>query len=82
MVQNELTTDEHDTFLNAFDNQAGFRSHFTTTTHARRKDRKHQPPNAESTFVTYAFERYQRSKPLFILALYTGLRRSDLRLLK
>jgi integrase len=65
-----------------FDNQAGFRAHFTTTTLARRKDRKHQPPNAQSDVVAYAFERLQWSKPLFVLALYTGLRRSDLRLLK
>jgi len=82
VVQNELTTDERDTFLASFDNQAGFRSHFTTTALARRKDRKHQPPSAQSDFVTYAFERLQWSKPLFVLALYTGLRRSDLRLLK
>jgi integrase len=80
-VQNELTTDERDAFLKAFDDVSGFREHFTTTARAR-KDRKHQPPNAKSDFVTYAFERYQWSKPLFVLALYTGLRRSDLRLLK
>jgi integrase len=82
VVQNELTTDERDTFLASFDDQAGFRTHFTTTALTKRTDRKHQPPNARSTFVTYAFERYQWSKPLFILALFTGLRRSDLRLLK
>jgi len=81
VVQNELTTIERDTFLASFDNVAGFRSHFTTTT-LRHKDRKHQPPKPESTFVTYAFERFQWSKPLFTLALYTGLRRSDLRFLK
>jgi integrase len=82
VVQNELTTEERDTFLASFDNDTGFRAHFTTTALARRKDRKHQPPNAQSDFVTYAFERFQWSKPLFVLALYTGLRRSDLRLLK
>jgi integrase len=60
----------------------GFRSHFTTSALAKRTDRKHQPPNAQSAFVTYAFERFQWSRPLFVLALYTGLRRSDLRLLK
>lgn len=82
LVQNELTTDERQRFLNAFDNDAGFRAHFTTTALARRTVRKHQPPNAQSDFVTCAFERLQWSKPLFVLALYTGLRRSDLRLLK
>lgn len=83
VVQNELTVDERDSFLAAFDNDAGFQSHFTTTTLAnKRTERKHQPPNAHSDFVTYAFERLQWSKPLFVLALYTGLRRSDLRLLK
>jgi integrase len=82
IVQNELTTDERDTFVASFDNQAGFRTHFTTTALARRKDRKHQPPNAQSDYVTYAFLRLRWSKPLFVLALYTGLRRSDLRLLK
>jgi integrase len=82
VVQNELTTDERENFLGAFDNDAGFRAHFTTTALASRTDRKHQPPNAQSEYVTYAFERLQWSKPLFVLALYTGLRRSDLRLLK
>jgi integrase len=82
VVQNELTADERENFLNAFDNDAGFRAHFTTSALASRTERKHQPPNAQSDYVTYAFERLQWSKPLFVLALYTGLRRSDLRLLK
>ncbi len=82
VVQNELTTDERDAFLTSFDNERAFRAHFTTTALARRTERKHQPPNAESDYVTYAFERLQWSKPLFVLALNTGLRRSDLRLLK
>ncbi|HXA15774.1 MAG TPA: tyrosine-type recombinase/integrase [Thermoanaerobaculia bacterium] len=47
----------------------------------RETERKHLPPNAQSDYVTYAFERLQWSKPLFVLALYTGLRRSSLRLL-
>lgn len=81
VVQNELTTIERDTLLDSFDNIAGFREHFTTTV-AKRPDRKHQAPKATSDFVTYAFERFAWSKPLFTLALYTGLRRSDLRLLK
>jgi len=82
VVQNELTTTERDAFLDAFDNQAGFRAHFTTSALTKRTNRKHQPPNANSDYVTYAFQRLQWSKPLFVLALYTGLRRSDLRLLK
>lgn len=82
VVQNELTIDEREAFLASFDNDAGFRAHFTTTALATRKHRKHQPPNPQSDYVTYAFERLQWSKPLFVLALYTGLRRSDLRLLK
>jgi integrase len=82
VVHNELTTDERDTFLASFDNDAGFRAHFTTTALAKRANRKHQPPHAQSDFVTYAFARLQWSRPLFVLALYTGLRRSDLRLLK
>jgi integrase len=81
VVQNELTTAERDAFLASFDDEQGFRQHFTTTA-LQRKGRKHRPPNAQSTFVTYAFERFARSKPLFVLALNTGLRRSDLRLLK
>ena len=81
VVQHELSSTERDAFLASFDNDAGFRSHFTTKTLSR-KERKHQPPKAQSTFVTYAFERFAWSKPLYILALYTGLRRSDLRLLK
>lgn len=82
VVQNELTTSERDAFLNAFDNEREFRAHFTTTALAKRQDRKHQPPGPQTTYVTYAFERFQWSKPVFVLALYTGLRRSDLRLLK
>lgn len=69
-------------FLASFENERGFRAHFTAKALASRTDRKHQPPNAQSDYVTYAFERLQWSKPLFTLALYTGLRRSDLRLLK
>lgn len=82
IVQNELTVDEREAFLASFHNDAAFRAHFTITALAARKDRKHRPPNPQSDYVTYAFERFQWSKPLFILALYTGLRRSDLRLLK
>jgi integrase len=81
VVQNELTVDERDTFLASFDNEKGFRAHFTTSA-LQREERKHQPPNAQSDYVTYAFERFAWSKPLFVLALYTGLRRSDLRTLK
>jgi len=82
VVQNELTVDEREAFLGSFDNEQGFRAHFTATALASRTERKHQPPNPQSAYVTYAFERFAWSKPLFILALYTGLRRSDLRLLK
>lgn len=82
VVQNELTIDEREAFLDSFENEKGFRSHFTVTALASRKERKHQPPNARSEYVTYYFERFAWSKPLFTLALYTGLRRSDLRLLK
>jgi integrase len=82
IVQNELTVEEREAFLGSFEDEKGFRSHFTVTALAKRTDRKHQHPNAQSDYVTYAFERFAWSKPLFILALYTGLRRSDLRLLK
>src|ERR1700759_2458380 len=82
VVQNELTVEEREAFLGAFDDESGFRAHFISTALASQKERKHQPPNPQSTYVTYAFERFRWSKPLFILALYTGLRRSDLRLLK
>jgi integrase len=82
VVQNELTVEEREAFLSSFENDAGFRSHFTINALASRTERKHQPPNPESKYVTYAFERFAWSKPLFVLALYTGLRRSDLRLLK
>lgn len=80
VVQNELTTTERDAVLAAFDDAAGFRAHFTTKSR-RRTGRKHAPPKPTTEFVTYAFERFAWSKPLFTLALYTGLRRSDLRLL-
>lgn len=82
IVQNELTVEEREAFLASFRDDAGFRAHFIATALASRTNRKHQPPNAQSDYVTYAFERFAWSEPLFILALYTGLRRSDLRLLK
>lgn len=82
VVQNELTVDEREAFLGVFENESGFRAHFIATALTSRPERKHQPPNAQSDYVTYAFERFAWSKPLFTLALYTGLRRSDLRLLK
>lgn len=82
VVQNELTVDEREAFLASFHDEAGFRAHFIATALASRTKRKHQPPNAQSKYVTYAFERFAWSEPLFTLALYTGLRRSDLRLLK
>ena len=71
VVQNELTVAEREAFLASFDNEAGFRAHLIATTLASRSDRKHQPPNAQSN-----------DGRVFILALYTGLRRSDLRLLQ
>lgn len=82
VVQNELTVDEREAFLASFDNDAGFRAHFTASALSTRAERKHQPPGPQTKYVTYAFQRFQWSKPLFVLALYTGLRRSDLRLLK
>jgi integrase len=82
VVQNELSAAERDAFLASFDDERGFRHHFTTTALAKRANRTRQPPHAQSDFVTYAFERFVWSKPLFTLAFYTGLRRTDLRLLK
>lgn len=81
VVQNELTTTERDAFLDGFDDIEGFREHYRTLI-GTRTDYKHRPPKPNSDYVTYAFERFAWSKPLFTLAFYTGLRRSDLRLLK
>ncbi|HEY8165467.1 MAG TPA: hypothetical protein VIF83_07935 [Gemmatimonadaceae bacterium] len=74
-VQNELTKAERDTFLNAFDDEPGFRDHFANViAHSTKK--KIFRKNSE--YATYYFERFAWSKPLFTIALFTGLRRSDL----
>jgi len=78
-VQNELTTAERDAFLGAFDDEAGFRNHFAKIiAHSTKK--KIFRKNSE--YATYYFERFHHSKSVYVTACFTGLRFTDLRLLK
>jgi integrase len=75
-------------FLAAFDDEASFRAHVAAT----RAGGKPIPFNAgkravhvagsgrrpDSTWTTAAFKRFRWSKPLFVVALETGLSKSDL----
>jgi len=83
----ELTVNEQRHFLAAFDDFEGFRAHL----HATQKKGKivaslhfGEPRvfggglNAESLAARYYFERFSSSKPIFMLALETGLRKGDL----
>ncbi len=88
----ELTAEEKQRFLAAFDDEWAFRSHVDAT----RAAGKPLPGNAgkhavhvagagrrgDSEWTGHAFERFHVAKPLFIVALDTGLSRTDLLNLK
>lgn len=74
-VQNELTKAERDDFLSAFDDEAGFRDHFAKVIALSTKKKVFRK---NSEYATYYCERFRWSKPLFTIALFTGLRRADL----
>jgi integrase len=88
----ELSTAEQAAFLSAFDNEQGFRERIQTKRKSSGKsavsDRylSERPfgggmlPDSEAASIY--FDRFQRSKLLFTTALDTGLRLTDLRLLK
>jgi integrase len=78
-VHNELTTDERDHLLGSFQDEDGFRDHFRNVI---AKSTKKKIFRANSDYATHYYDRYQWSEPLFIAAFYTGLRFTDLRLLK
>jgi site-specific recombinase XerD len=77
----ELTETERTAFLAAFDDETGFREEIAR---ARRNVApgvaRHIPPDwlPEGDEVAKHFERFRRSRLLFVLALETGLSRGDL----
>ena len=78
-VQNELTAHERDTLLDAFLDEGGFRNHFRQVIVRSTKKKVFK---ANSEYATYYYDRYRYSQPLFVAAFFTGLRFTDLRLLR
>ena len=90
-LRNEMTPEEQASFLAAFDDEAGFRLHIsqhrstgTISTLGHLEDpfngkRRHGTgPRADSDATLRHFERFRASKPWFVAALHTGLRKGDL----
>ncbi|MGH9419012.1 MAG: tyrosine-type recombinase/integrase, partial [Thermoanaerobaculia bacterium] len=83
----ELSPEERERFLAAFNDEAGFRTWLERT---QRKGKLacsphfHEPRvfgggiNPASDAATYYFQRFRSFKPIFVLALETGLRKGDL----
>src|SRR5579872_2733795 len=78
-VQNELTAAERDQLLASFENEQGFREHIGKIIALNTKKKIFKPT---SEYVTYYYERFRWSQPLFTAAFFTGLRYTDLRFLK
>jgi integrase len=78
-LQNELTAAERDQLLDSFHDETGFRKHFVERV---AQNAKKHVFKRNSEYVTYCYERFRHSEPLFIAAFLTGLRFTDLRLLK
>jgi len=84
----EFSPDEKARFLNAFDDEPSFRRHFSKHRSLGRVISSPHFGNAPRVFggglrpggeaVGYYFERFRETKPLFVVALETGLRRGDL----
>lgn len=83
----ELSDAERVAFLRAFDDEAGFRAdvgkrrreaHVVTSEHFKAPRRFGFGLNPESEATKAAFERFRALKPVFVVALETGLRKSDL----
>lgn len=73
----ELSDDERSRFLAAFDDREGFRKAVLERVVALADEPLPECPTS-STALEFHFERFRASKPLFVVALETGLRRGDL----
>jgi integrase len=83
----ELSDDERVAFLAAFDDEAAFRAdvagrsargHNVVSAHFSSPRKFGFGPNPESDATRYRYERFRALKPIFVIALETGLRKSDL----
>lgn len=83
----ELSDNERVAFLAAFDDERGFRAdvatrrgeaHIVESEHFSTPRRFGFGPNPESETTRQRFEVFHESKPVFVVALETGLRKSDL----
>jgi integrase len=90
-LKQELAPDERAAFLGAFDDLEGFRAHWKERGAADERRRNLKPKGERrpgglwlptSDDVTHYFGRFRSWKPLFVVALETGLRRGDLLSLK
>jgi integrase len=85
-LRQELSDDEHKRFVAAFDDEEGFRRLIEQTPGpVRVSDRFGGKPRVfgsgrrpDSEAAGIFFERFRASRPLFVVALETGLRRGDL----
>jgi len=83
----ELNDDERVAFLGAFDNERGFKedvasrrrdAHVVTSEHFNAPRRFGFGPNPNSESTTQRFERFRSLKPVFVVAIETGLRKMDI----
>jgi integrase len=83
----ELSDDERVAFLGAFDDERGFRpdvatrrreAHIVESEHFSTPRRFGFGPNPESESTRQRFAVFRALKPVFVVALETGLRKSDL----
>jgi len=83
----ELSDDERVAFLAAFDDEAAYRvdvagrralGHNVVSAHFSSPRKFGFGPNPESDATSYRYERFRALKPVFVVALETGLRKSDL----
>jgi integrase len=83
----EFNDEERVAFIGAFDDEEGFRAdvagrrreaHIVTSPHFNAPRKFGFGPNPESDATRLLFERFRSLKPVFVVALETGLRKSDL----